>query len=140
MTPEYERRLKQADRSVTLVFVTAVVVAALVACAGVTPQRIALNSLQGIRDSVTTSLKVFNAGYQANQPGFGEIQRTKLQTLYGKYLAADKVAAEALAVTTAANQTDLVASVTVLAADVIRGVQSLQPAAAPTPATAPPHP
>jgi hypothetical protein len=95
------------------------------ACAGVSPQRVALNSLQGIRESVVASVKVFNTGYQAGQ--FNELQRTQLGTLYTKYLAADKIAAEALGATTVGGDTNaLVSQVTIVAADVLRFVQSLK--------------
>lgn len=97
----------------------------LAACAGVTPQRVALNSLQGIRDSVTTSVKVFNVGYQAGQ--FNELQRTQLGTLYNKYIAADKIAAEALGATTVGSDPSaILGQVTVLAGDVIKFVNTLK--------------
>jgi hypothetical protein len=97
----------------------------VVACAGVSPQRVALNSLQGIRDAVTTSLKVFNAGYQAGQ--FTDAQRTQLQVLYQKYLDADKIAAEALGVTTSATDpAAIIQQVTIFAGDVMKFVQSLK--------------
>ena len=102
----------------------AVVVLVSIACAGMTPQRAAFNSLQTIRTSVEASLKVFNVGYQSGQ--FNEVQRTQLGTLYGKYLAADKIAAETLQATTTADPNVIVAQVTIVAGDVLRFVQQLK--------------
>jgi hypothetical protein len=95
----------------------------LLACAS-SPQRIALNTLQGIRDTVTTSVKVFNVGYQAGQ--FSEQQRTDLKVLYNKYLAADTAAATALLSVTDTQASAILSDVTILANAVIQFVQSLK--------------
>lgn len=111
-------------RRIPVVFLIAILVLTA-ACPGVTPQRVALNSLQGIRDAVTTGLRVFNAGYQAGQ--YTDAQRDQLKVLYEKYLIADKVAAEALATTAATGDPVLlIQSVTIVAGDVLRFVQSLK--------------
>ena len=117
-------------------FAPIVIVLLLVACAGATPQRVALNSLQGIRQSVVTAVQVFNAGYQAGQ--FSDAQRTSLGVLYGKYVSADNLAATALGATTVGTDpTVLVGQITALAADVINFVNSLKPPATPNPSPAP---
>lgn len=113
------RQMRQIKRVVTPL----ILVAFLAACASASPQRVALNSLQGIRDTVTTSLKIFNAGYQAGQ--FTEQQRTNLNVLYDKYLAADKIAAEAL-LPVGSDPNVILAEVTLVASDVIKFVQSLK--------------
>ena len=100
-----------------------VIIAFLAACAGAPPARVAINSLQGIRDTVTTSLKVFNAGYQAGQ--FTEQQRTDLGVLYDKYLAADKIAAEAL-LPVGSDPNAILSQLTLVASNVIEFVQSLK--------------
>ena len=124
-TPKRTSKLHVSlDQRVRSVVVTAVILATLIACATATPQRIAFNSLQTIRTSVEVSLKVFNAGYQAGQ--FNDLQRTQLATLYGKYTAADKIAAEALLATTTTDPAAIVAQVTIIASDVLKFVQSLK--------------
>ena len=106
------------------------------ACASVPPQRVALNSLQGVRASVVAAVQVFNAGYQQNQ--FSEAQRTALGTLYNKYVAADSLAATALGATTVGSDPNaILAQVTVVAADVIKFVAALKTPAAPAPVTTP---
>lgn len=112
--------MKQTKR----LLVPLVLITFLAACASATPQRVALNSLQGIRDTVTASLSVFNAGYQAGQ--FSEEQRTSLGILYGKYIAADTFAANALIVTTSTDTSAIVGQVTIVASDVIKFVQALK--------------
>lgn len=87
-------------------------------------QQDAFKALKTIRVSVEASLTVFNAGYQAGT--YTEAQRAQLRTLYSKYLAADKIAAESLGVTLTTDPTVIVSQVTVLAGDVIKFVQSLK--------------
>lgn len=96
----------------------------ILACATVTPQRIAFNSLKTVRTTVESSLKVFNAGYQAGT--YTELQRTQLGILYGKYLAADKIAAETLLATTTKDPAAIVAQVTIIASDVLKFIESLK--------------
>ena len=84
----------------------------------------AFNGLKTIRASVTTAVGVFNAGYQAGQ--FSEAQRTSLQTLYSKYLAADNVAAAALSATTLTDPVQIISQVTVLASDVLKFINALK--------------
>lgn len=117
---------KQSRKIVALV----VVLLAISACASstlTTAQQVQLdtfNGLKTIRASVTATLGVFNAGYQAGQ--FNEIQRTQLQTLYTKYLAADTVAATALGATTLTDPTQIIQQVTILAGDVLKFVNALK--------------
>ena len=110
----------------------------LIACATTTTAQLdAFNALKTIRVSVVAAVGVFNAGYQAGQ--FTEAQRTSLETLYNKYIAADAVAATALQATTTTDPTAIVQSVTVLAGDVLKFVQLLRPPAPfPTPAAVTP--
>lgn len=89
-----------------------------------TAQQDAFNGLKTIRVGVEASLKVFNAGYQAGT--YSELQRTQVGNLYAKYLAADKIAAEALGATMTTDPATIVARVTVLAGDVISFVQNLR--------------
>jgi hypothetical protein len=88
------------------------------------PQRVALNSLQTTRAAVEAAVKVFNTGYQSGQ--YGEIPRTQLKTLYSQYLAADTVAANLLTATTETNISAVIGDVTVAAGNVIAFVQSLK--------------
>lgn len=89
-----------------------------------TAQQNAFNGLKTIRVGVEGALAVFNAGYQAGT--YTEAQREKLRALYTKYLAADKIAAEALLATTTTDPATIVSRITVVAADVIRFVQELK--------------
>jgi hypothetical protein len=89
-----------------------------------TAQQDVFNGLKTVRAGVEATLKVFNAGYQAGT--YSDAQRTQLSVLYGKYLAADRIAAEALAATTTVDPGQILAQVTVLAADVINFVQTLK--------------
>jgi hypothetical protein len=129
--------MKQFLRAISLALVltfvtvgTAGVVVTEVGCAtaGLTPaqqiQLDAFNGLRTIRASVTTAVGVFNAGYQAGQ--FTEVQRTQLQALYSKYLAADTLAATALGSTTLTDPTQIVAQVTVLAGDILKFINVLK--------------
>lgn len=103
-----------------------------VACAGASPQRVALNTLQAVRATVVTAVQTFNVGYQSGQ--FSEQNRTDLGVLYNKYLTADTAAAQALLVVTDTQASAIAANVTNLANDVILFVQALKP---PTPAPVP---
>lgn len=105
-------------------FALFVVLALLVSCASTDPGRTAFNSLKTLRASVEASLKVFNAGYQAGQ--FSEFQRSQVGVLYDKYLAADRIAAQALATTTETDPAAIVARVTIIAAEVLKFVQTLK--------------
>jgi hypothetical protein len=117
--------MKLRTKSLTVLCIIVLMVGMGNACAGVPPQRVALNSLQGIRDSVVTAVKVFNVGYQAGQ--YNDTQRAQLQVLYQKYLDADKIAAEALGATTVVGDPNsVVQQVTILAGDVMKFVQSLK--------------
>lgn len=105
--------------------VAAIALIFLIHCATAqTAQQNAFNGLKTIRVGVEGALTVFNAGYQAGI--YTEAQRTQLQTLYVKYLAADKIAAEALGASLQTDPATIVGKVTVVAADVIRFVQLLQ--------------
>jgi len=89
-----------------------------------TAQQNAFNGLKTIRVGVEATLGIFNAGYQAGT--YSEAQRTQLKGLYEKYLAADTIAANTLKATTTTDPGTIISQVTVVAADVIRFIQSLK--------------
>jgi hypothetical protein len=88
-----------------------------------------LNGLKTIRSGVEAAVKVFNAGYQVGD--FTDKQRTDLSILYAKYQQADAIAANLLVTTTDTTPAEIVGHVTMIAGDVIKFVQSLNPGANP---------
>lgn len=119
--------MRKIRSSVAPILVLVLLVAA-VACAGASPQRVALNTLQATRQSVVTAVGVFNTGYQAGQ--FNDAQRDQLGVAYNKYLAADTAAALALKAATDTQAQAIVADVLAASVQVLQFVQSLK---APTP-------
>jgi hypothetical protein len=106
-------------------------------CAGNSPQRDALNTLQSFRATVVAAVGVFNKGYQAGT--FSDAQRTQLGVLYNQYLLADTAAADAIGATTTTDPSTIVANVTVLGNAVINFVTSLKAAPSPAPVLTPAH-
>jgi hypothetical protein len=110
-------RLRAIAGAVALTFLTS--------CATTTTaQQDAFKGLKTIRVGVEATLKVFNVGYQAGT--YSELQRTQVGNLYAKYLAADKIAAEALSATTTTDPGAIIAQVTAIAGDVVNFVTSLK--------------
>lgn len=105
------------------------------ACAGMTPQRVALNTLQSVRTSVVAAVNVFGDGYKAGQ--FNDVQRDALKVVYNKYLAADTAAALSLKVATDVQAQAITTDVVAASVAVLQFVQSLKPSVIPTPAVAP---
>jgi hypothetical protein len=105
------------------------------ACAGMTPQRVALNTLQSVRTSVVAAVNVFGDGYKAGQ--FNDVQRDALKVVYNKYLAADTAAALSLKVATDVQAQAITTDVVAASVAVLQFVQSLKPQVIPTPAAAP---
>lgn len=120
-TPRHTRvLLPRAGAFLALIFL----LAASGCATTTTAQQDAFNGLKTLRAGVEGTLKVFNAGYQAGT--YSELQRTQVGVLYAKYLAADKIAAQALATTTLTDPAQIISNTTVIAADVINFIRNLK--------------
>lgn len=91
------------------------------------PDRAALNTLKSARLTAEHAVAVIKAGRLLTPPLFSDAQEAQARVLYGKYLAADKVAAEALyASASTADTATFVSAVSKAAADLAAFVSSLQ--------------
>lgn len=92
-TSQHPRLNHQSGRALA---VSAVILVFLISCASTPHDRVALNTLKSLRTTAESAVSVFKAGRAQVPPLFTAEQEVEARSLYAKYLAADKIAAEAL--------------------------------------------
>jgi hypothetical protein len=108
-------------------FVAPVILLLCFVAASCPPDRAAKNTLEGLRTTAEHAVAVMKAGRISNPPIFTAVQELQARDLYSKYLAADKIAAEALYAVSVKSDTDaLIAAVSKAVADLVAFVDSLK--------------